>query len=292
MTYKKMSFIFGVVIFVSLVTFLVSIMWLAEKRIFFTRDYIVYVKFKEIAGLRDHSRVFMRGFKIGWTKDVKFMKDGVLVRVDINKKYKVPKDSKFYITTLNMLGEKNITISPGVSNEYLKNGDVVEGKNRDIILQAQDLLKKFAKTIDKKNFMAKSKKIDEILDQTKELILALNKKIESIDSKKLSNAIENIETASKKFGKVVEENSENIKKSTELAKKNLEELQPVLSNLNSTLKEIRGIINQLNSGKGSAGKMLKDDKYIERLDKAIEELTKLIEDIKKNPKKYFKFSVF
>ncbi len=291
MTYKKMTFIFGIVIFISFVTFLISIMWLAEKRIFFTRDYIIYVKFKEIAGLRDHSRVFMRGFKVGWTKDVKFLEDGVLVRVDINKRYKVPKDSKFYITTLNMLGEKNITITPGKSKEYLKNGDIVSGENRDIILQAQDLLKKFARTIDKKNFMAKSKKIDEILDETKAVLENLNNKISSIETEKLKRSVKNISEASAEFKKALMENRDEIRDTFRLTKENLGELKPILEKMNKTIDEISSIVKKLDSDKGSAGKFLNDKKYIEELHKTVKELKSLIEDIRKNPKKYFKFSI-
>ena len=38
MDYKKMSYISGVIIFFSFLILMMSIIWLAEKRIFFTRD--------------------------------------------------------------------------------------------------------------------------------------------------------------------------------------------------------------------------------------------------------------
>ena len=133
MDYKKMSYISGVIIFFSFLILMMSIIWLAEKRIFFTRDYIVYVKFDDVVGLRDHSQVFMRGYRIGWTKGVKFLKDGVLVRVDVNKKYDVPTDSRWEINTLNFMGEKAITVQPGKKDLFLQPGAEVPGYNRDLI---------------------------------------------------------------------------------------------------------------------------------------------------------------
>jgi len=106
MDYKRMSFISGVVIFFSIIILMVTIITLSGKRIFFTRDYIIYVKFDDVIGLQDKAKVFMRGYRIGWTKDVYFEKDGVVVRVDVNKRYKIPVDSKIEINTISLLGER------------------------------------------------------------------------------------------------------------------------------------------------------------------------------------------
>ena len=113
--YNKMSYISGVIIFFSAVIFLISVLWLSGARILSASEYKIYFRFTDVVGLRDRSQVFMRGYRVGWTKDVMFEKDDVLVRVDVKKRFQIPKDSKIEINTLNFIGEKAITISPGVS---------------------------------------------------------------------------------------------------------------------------------------------------------------------------------
>jgi phospholipid/cholesterol/gamma-HCH transport system substrate-binding protein len=48
----------------------------------------------------------------------------------------------------------------------------------------------------------------------------------------------------------------------------------------------------MNRGEGSAGELLNNKEYIQTLSATIEQLKSLIDDIEKNPRKYFKFSVF
>ena len=61
MTYKKMSYISGLIIFFSAVTLLWSILWLSGQRIISSSEYRLYFKFADVVGLRDRSQVFMRG---------------------------------------------------------------------------------------------------------------------------------------------------------------------------------------------------------------------------------------
>lgn len=140
MDYKKMSYVSGIVIFFSMVTLLLAVIGLAEKRIFFTKDYVVFMKFADVIGLQDQSKVFMRGYRIGTTKEVQFKEDGVIVRVDINKKYRIPVDSKIEINTITLLGEKAITIFPGTSDKCFKPGDQLIGQNKDIMVQMKNIL--------------------------------------------------------------------------------------------------------------------------------------------------------
>ena len=51
-------------------------------------------------------------------------------------------------------------------------------------------------------------------------------------------------------------------------------------------------MKDLESGKGSAGKLLKDDALYNNLSGASKELELLLSDMKKNPKRYVHFSLF
>lgn len=62
--------------------------------------------------------------------------------------------------------------------------------------------------------------------------------------------------------------------------------------LNSSLLKLERILEEIQSGKGLMGAMIKDEELKEDLKKTLQSLDALIEDIKKNPRKYFKFSLF
>ncbi len=52
------------------------------------------------------------------------------------------------------------------------------------------------------------------------------------------------------------------------------------------------VMGRLESGQGSAGKLLSDEKLYNNMNKFFEDADSLVLDLKKDPKKYLKFSVF
>ncbi len=292
MKYKKMSFISGVVIFFSFVIILVTILWLADKRIFFTSDYKIFVKFDDVIGLRDHSQVYMRGYRVGWTKGVKFEKDGVVVRVDVKKKYRIPADSKFEINTLNFMGEKAITIKPGMSDKFLQAGDLVKGKNKDIMIEAKEILNTIKERIKKKNFEDKIAKVSRSLDLLHNALVKINERIDKVNVTEYNKQIKKIGEAGDNLTLFLKDARKELNVTAEKGRESMKKVDKLVENLSSLTEKLDKISDKLNNGKGSAGKFLNDDKYIENLNKTIEELKNLIADIKKNPKKYVKLSIF
>ncbi len=292
MKYKKMSFISGIVIFFSFIIILVAILWLAEKRILFTSDYKIFVKFDNVIGMRDHSQVFMRGYRVGWTKGVKFEKNGVLVRVDIKKKYSIPKDSKFEINTLNFMGEKAITIMPGRSEEFLKQGDIVKGINRDLMIQAKEIMTTIQGKLKKSEFGDKIKKFSESIDLLYSALNKINTKLDKLNMNEYNKQIKIIGKAGENLSSFLNDTKKEIKLTTEKGRESFDKIDKLIDSLTSLTNKMDNISNKLNRGEGSMGKILNDKKYIENLNNTIEELKKLISDIRKHPKKYVKLSLF
>jgi phospholipid/cholesterol/gamma-HCH transport system substrate-binding protein len=59
-----------------------------------------------------------------------------------------------------------------------------------------------------------------------------------------------------------------------------------------TVDHLKKIAQDMNSGKGTIGKLLKNDSLYANLNKAIENLNLLLIDIKAKPKRYVHFSIF
>jgi phospholipid/cholesterol/gamma-HCH transport system substrate-binding protein len=52
------------------------------------------------------------------------------------------------------------------------------------------------------------------------------------------------------------------------------------------------LLNKIERGEGTVGKLVTSDQLYERTDKLLTEIELFVAEVKKNPKKYFKLSVF
>jgi len=52
------------------------------------------------------------------------------------------------------------------------------------------------------------------------------------------------------------------------------------------------LVGKIERGDGTLGKLVTQDQLYQRADKVLTEMESLLTDVKKNPTKYFKFSVF
>jgi len=285
MNYKKMSFISGIVIFFSIVILMITIITLSGKRIFFTRDYIIYIKFDDVIGLQDQAKVYMRGYRIGWTKDVRFLDDGVLVRVDVNKKYKIPVDSKIEINTVTLLGEKAITIHPGKANEFVEPGATVWGENKDIMTQAKEILELVKASLAEGELKDKTKKLAESIDMFHDLLKTTNAKVGQLDVAQYNEDIHQIGEAGQKAKVLLEKTSDSLQ--VGMAKFNR-----TMDTLTKLSTELTQVVQKINKGEGSAGALVNNKEYIENLNKTLVQLNALIADFKKNPKRYIDLSIF
>lgn len=65
-----------------------------------------------------------------------------------------------------------------------------------------------------------------------------------------------------------------------------------ISQANAVLKESNTLLVALNEQRGTAGRLVYDEKLYERITAIAEEIQSLVQDFKKNPRRYLKFSVF
>jgi phospholipid/cholesterol/gamma-HCH transport system substrate-binding protein len=70
------------------------------------------------------------------------------------------------------------------------------------------------------------------------------------------------------------------------------DLGQTVKNLNKTLAKVDGIMSGLESGKGSMGKLLKDEAFYENIKATTKELELLLQDIRLAPTRYVNVSLF
>ena len=65
-----------------------------------------------------------------------------------------------------------------------------------------------------------------------------------------------------------------------------------INRLNQSLASLSALLEDIEQGKGSVGKILKDEKLYDNIEGATAQLEALLQDMKLNPKRYVHFSLF
>jgi len=292
MTYKKMSYISGVIIFFSAVIFFWSVAWLSGQRIISSSEYRMYFKFPDVVGLRDRSQVFMRGYRIGWTKGVQFEPDGVVVRVDIKKKFRVPMDSKIEINTLNLIGEKAITIEPGTSTEMLPAEGMLMGQNKDVMIMAKEMLTTVRQKIDSGELDDRIRTASNTLKTLSDLVTKMDKKIDNVDIEMYNRQIAEIGDAARAMRVAATDAGKEVTTLAKQSQTSVKQVEETAARLSELSVQLNGIATKLNNGEGSMGELLHNKQYVQNLNSTVTELKLLVEDIKKNPGRYVSVSMF
>ena len=164
------------------------------------------------------------------------------------------------------LGQKLEPLQVRLDKVLANADDLISNINTVLDAQTQANLKTAISELNKTmtNFSKVSKNVDDILVDNKE---------------KLGSAVANLDKTTQNFAKI----------SSDLDKANL---GATVKNLEATLDNVNKIMTNLESGKGTMGKLLKDDAMYNNLSKASKELELLLQDVRLHPTRYVNVSLF
>jgi phospholipid/cholesterol/gamma-HCH transport system substrate-binding protein len=292
MSVKKMSFVAGIVMFLGTVIFLAVFMWMSGKNVFGRRTYDLNIAFADVVGIRDSSAVYMRGYRIGSIKDVDISREQVLVTVEINDEIRIPEDSRAEIHTLNFIGEKAVVILPGVSAIRLQPGVVLQGENKDLVTMATNILEDIRSRIREGRLDKEIEGLKETIAGVRTLVARLNSAASGIDMESINRQMGELGAAGKEAQAFFNQTRGDVSRFADEGEKTMAGLRDTVDNVAAALQQIEGAVMDVRNGHGTLGALATDPEYISNLNKSIEQLTALLEDIRRNPKKYLKFSLF
>ena len=154
-------------------------------------------------------------------------------------------------------------------------------------------------------------RVDSMLDQEnkqnlKVLLNNLNKTVTSFDAtaksiEKTSNSANSLINANEKTITKTLDNANTTLASTKATiekfgktadKINAMELEKTIKNFEDASKSLTVLLDDINKGKGTLGKLAKEDDIANELQATIKNMNVLVEDLKKNPSRYVNISVF
>lgn len=260
------------------------------------------VKYENVDGLVSSAPVTINGLIVGKVHSIKLNDDwSSVVELQINGDYKITKNSIAELYSPGPIGGKQVAIIPNKeSKELAKSGEyLVSSSKQDLTEQVSDGIKPIKDKLNNvlENANAMLVNINQVLDaKTKENLKTslenlsatlaefkeVSKSANSIlaDNKsKISTTMDNLEKASSNFSVM----------SDSLAKSNLGE---TVKKLESTLASVDELMADIQSGKGTLGKLAKDETMYNNFTKASKELELLLQDLRLNPTRYVNVSLF
>lgn len=274
-----------------------------KGRDLFTNYKTFYVDYQNVEGLPISAPVTINGLAVGKVNSIKLNnKTGKLtVELQVNTDFPISKSSLAEIYAPSPIGGKQIAIIPNtkdsseaVSGDFLQSSSKL-GLTDALALQIEPLKDKIEKLLNNANTMVGN--VNQIMDERTKTNLrnslanlnetmaefkAISKNTNAMlaeNKSKIGNTMSNFEKTSANFSKV----------SDSLARL---ELGKTVKNLESTLANVNALMHDVQSGKGTMGKLMKDDALYVNFSKTSKELELLLQDLRLNPTRYVNVSLF
>jgi phospholipid/cholesterol/gamma-HCH transport system substrate-binding protein len=299
----------GIFTFVTIAIFILGFYFLKGTNLF-VRKNVYYAVYERVDGLYKSNLIEINGFPIGrvGTMERDPITGKIVVELDLDKNVKVPKSDSTcaLLVSTDFLGSKKVKLVFGNSGVYMSDGDTIS------TLFKKDITEQLGSEIDP--IMADVKKMLPGLDST---IGGIKLMFDVNDPRslyttlaKVNRAIDGINGILAKNDNTIKLTLDNLQSFTENLKKNNDkithlltnvddlsdslkqaDLKATIENLNGTITQLKAMLADINQGKGTLGKVVKDDQLYNKVDSAIGNLNVLLKDVKARPYRYISINV-
>lgn len=261
-----------------------------------------YVEYTNVEGLAPSALVTINGLVVGKVKTISISEKGILlVELQINTDFPISKSSTATIYEASLIGGKQVAIHPNYNDKIIaESGDYLTGTIEASLIAS--LGDKAAPVMEK---------VEKLMTSADKLITSFNTVLDAKGQADLKKSLAELSATMEQFHKVasnanviLDENkgqlkgvvsnfykvSDNFVKISDSLNK--ADLGHTVRNLNATLSKVDALMKGLESGKGTMGKLLKDEALYTNLEKTSRELELLLQDVRLNPTRYVNVSVF
>ena len=272
----------------------------------FSNNYKYYAYYDQVGGIQTASHVMIYGVKVGSVTKVTLDEDpskGVELELSIDRRYRIPADSKAKIFSNGVMGGKAVDIVMGSSPEYIEDGGTLASEvGVDIIDMAGSELEFF------------KGKITEVVGSLTTTLNGINSLLED-NSKNLNSIVANVDGITASTDEILRDQKTHLKEAiaslnlfAQSLGDNTEHIDSIMSNLDafsaqlaeadlvseveSTVEHLNAVLAAADAETGTVGKLLNDAELYDNLSAASDNLSLLLADLKANPKRYVHFSLF
>lgn len=304
----------GLLAIVGIAIFVIGFKFLKGSNIF-KRDYTYYAVYDNVDGLNPSNPVYISGYQVGRIADIDLiqMPNGInkaLVTYNIHNDIQIPRGSSAMIYSVDMLGAKAVKIQYVTNASYYEDGDtIINGVELGMIEKLgtsitpllghiDTLVVGLGSVVDKNN----KDNLQNVIANLNMVIAQLNKDLPGITggvntlvndkNSSLNKTLGNLETFT---GNLNQNNAKINHLLTNLDQfsdtLNQMQIKQTIENAELAIAQLNTLLAQINTGKGTMGKLVKDEALYNNLQNASNNLNLLLDDFKANPNRYVHLSL-
>jgi phospholipid/cholesterol/gamma-HCH transport system substrate-binding protein len=269
----------------------------------------LYIAFTKVNGLNMADLIKINGLKVGGVEGMQETDanlSGIVVAFHLTRVINIPDDTYAQVVT-SPLGSSYIELIMGKSKNYVKDGDTLKSMETKGLVQ--DLQDQLTPTIDNLNKTLAAleetvKRVGNVFDEEAKQNIGKTLNELAIATDQINNMLAPGKGSIAKSVENVSDISGNIKKNNDsitmiignLTKVSRElssaEIGATVQSLETAANQLNKILNGINEGKGSLGKLTKDEALYKNLTSTSNSLNILLQDLRLHPKRYVQVSVF
>lgn len=292
----------AILVIASILLFIWGYSFLKGKELF-TNYTTLYVVYDNVEGLSASAPITLNGLLIGKVSGITIDETSGKLKVSMQIKtdFPISRTSVAVMYSPNIIGGKQIAIRPNFEDKELVQDDQfltgsievgltdslgakiepIQKKLEHLMVNVDSLVQSLNNVLDKKGQDHLKKSLAE-LSQTMEQFHKASTSVNSIldqNKSQINGMVTNFNKVSSNFSKI----SDSLNKA---------DLGKTVRSLNHTLAKVDVLMGNLESGKGTAGKLLKDESLYNNLNSTSQELDLLLQDLRLNPTRYVNISLF
>jgi len=295
---RAMEIRVGLTVLTALAILIVSVGWLST----YAKSHMMrtwHVRFPSAGGLGEGDEVMVNGIRKGSVKSMRLVGDHVIVDLGLANDLTLTRDSRVSIRNVGLMGEKVIGVDMQTTGMPWSTRDTIPGDYEagmaEVMAEAGNLVGTVRHIVVALDSVSSSMVADGGLAQTlrdfrqtsRELRLAVEE-----NRSQFKSTVANFAQSSETVKGLTQEREAQLRETLDhfaSAARNIDVLSTRLDSLRMAAQNVAG---KLDRGEGSLGRLVQDDKLYSDLNSSVKQLQALIADMQKNPRKYFKFSVF
>lgn len=245
-------------------------------------DYVTYTTvLKDASGIVEKSSIKVAGINAGRIKSIELQGSEALVTFEMLDKIKLTKNSVLKIKSVGFLGDKFLDVNLGDQNaERLTEGAMVPSKGgegfEELAKDASEVMKEvkeIAQTV-KESLRDENgeNQMKKIVANVNELTASL-KRLTTGNEEKINKIVEDISAISQQLA------FETDRYQHDSLMSDLSKIGPILDKADAAVGDLKVIIADLKEGKGTVGKLLRDDAVVDQVSQTLSSVNRLVNRI-------------
>lgn len=268
-----------------------------------------HVTYQNVDGLVTSNAVMLNGLQVGKVKAIEILHDKnnqLMVTLSVSRNIKVTEGTVASLADNGFLGGKNINLYLANNTKYLENGAeliskteqgisaLIKEKTLPVMSNVDTLINKLKNIATK--FDSTGLYLNKLLKTSDKSIAALNSSVSGTLAENREN-LKGITSNMNTLSASLIETEKGIKPlmgkvGSVVDSLNALKLNEAVVSTKKSLATLQNIMDGIQQGKGTIGKLMKNDSVYLHLNRTMADLDRLFINLKEDPKRYVHFSLF